>query len=169
MRLNWKLFSLLSASLLGSFFITLWLTGPPDLPPVYQPEELKTIAGTSNIDLLEKLSASGLRADSSITGHVDVYEREPDKSIRIAGWALDRGGDGSPLTVSVYVDGKPRLTVNTAGPRDDVTRTFNLPKYMAKNIAFSGTFNCETSAPGMVLVVDPVDGRYSKLDPQRCP
>jgi hypothetical protein len=170
MRLNWKTILLLSGSLFGSFFITLWLTAPPDLPPVVRPEALNTIAASSNGDVLEELSAAGFHLDSGITGNVDLFERQPDKSVRIAGWAVDPWfGDGNPLTVLVYIDGQPRLRVNTAGSRDDVRRTLNLEEKVAKNVAFSGTLNCETSARAMVLAVSATDGRYAQLNAPRCP
>ena len=169
MRLSWKAILVLGASLLGSFFTTLWLTAPPDLPPVFRPEVLKTLTGSSNGDLLEKLWASGLHVDSSIVGHVDSFERQPNKSVRIAGWAVDQWfGDGGPLKISVYIDGQARLTVTTAGSRDDVTHALNLSQSTARNVAFSGSLTCERSAQGMVLAIS-TDGRYAQLDPPKCP
>jgi hypothetical protein len=39
---------------------------------------------------------------------------------------FDRSSDdGSPLTVSVYINGRPRLMIKTAGSKDDVTRALN--------------------------------------------
>lgn len=170
MRLNQTTILVLSASLFGSFFITLWLTAPPDVPPVYRPETLKTIAGTSNGDLIEKLSASGFNLDSGITGQVELFARLPDKSVRIAGWAVDPWfGDGSPLTISVYIEGQLRLTVSTAGSRDDVTRQLNLAGNVARNVAFSGTLSCETLAQPLVIAVSAADGRYAQLESSKCP
>jgi hypothetical protein len=40
---------------------------------------------------------------------------------------FDRSSDdGSPLTVSVYINGRPRLMIKTAGSKDDVARALNL-------------------------------------------
>ena len=169
MRLNRKAVLLLSASFFGSFVITLWLTAPPDLPPTLRPEALKIAAGSSNKELLEQLSAAGFHLSSDIMGYADVLARQPDKSVRIAGWAFDWFGDANPLAVSVYVDGQPRLTVNTYGSRDDVTQKFNLAEDIQRNVAFSGTLTCETSAQVMVLAVSPADGRYARLNPLQCP
>jgi hypothetical protein len=175
MPLNWKTLLILSASLFGGFFITLWLTAPPGLPapnvplPEFKPEMLKAVVGTSNADLLAKLSASGFRADSSVVGHIDQFTKGPDRSVNIAGWAFDQRGNRTPLTILLYVDGETRLTVNTAEPRDDVAQAFNLPKNVTTNIGFSGTFTCEPIAQALVLAINPADGRYAKLDQRRCP
>jgi hypothetical protein len=172
MRLNWKGILLLSASLFGSFFITLRLTAPPDLPPttpVFRPEALKTIVGNSNADLIMKLSASGFRADSGIMGHVDQVVPQPNRTVRIIGWAVDQFGDGRPLTISFYVDGEPRLTVNTAGPRDDVAKAFKLPQNITRDSGFSGTFTCEATAQAMILAINSADGRYKQLIQALCP
>jgi hypothetical protein len=175
MQLSWKGISLLCASLFGSFFITAWLIGPPGLPapngpvPQFKPDTLKTVAASSNADLLAKLSASGLREDSSVVGHIDQFTTGSDRSVHITGWAFDQYGNGAPLTISFYVDGEPRLTVNTTDRRDDVANTFNLPKNVATNIGFSGTFTCEATAQALVLAINSADGRYAKLDERRCP
>jgi hypothetical protein len=175
MQLSWKGIFLLCASLFGSFFITLWLIARPGLPapnvplPQFKPETLKTVAASSNADLLAKLSASGLREDSSVVGHIDQFTKGSDRSVHIAGWAFDQYGNGTPLTISFYVDGETRLTVNSADPRDDVANAFNLPKNVTTNIGFSGTFTCEPTAQALVLAINPADGRYAKLDERRCP
>jgi hypothetical protein len=174
MRLNWKITSLLAASLFGSFFITLWLTVPaPNLPPpggsVFRPDALQDISATSNADLLKNLLGSGFRENSDIIGRIDQFKKQPDRSVRIDGWAVDQYGAGKPLTVSVFVDGETRLTVTTAGPREDVAKGLNLAENTTRNIGFSGTFICETTAHAMVLAINAADGRYGQLDQRRCP
>jgi hypothetical protein len=159
---------LLSASLFGSFFITLWLTAPPDLPLVLRADTLETITARNNNDVINKLAAAGLHSDEAIIGKIDQFDKQTNESLRVAGWALDRSGDGSPLIVAIYVDGKARLTVNTKGPHAEVTKAFNLPDKLISNVSFSGTFNC-AAADGMTLVISPSDGRFTRLNPLRCP
>jgi hypothetical protein len=172
MRLNLAIVLALCASFFGSFFITLWLTAPSDLQPpapTFRPEVLTTLKSTSNADLLKKLSASGFRENSDITGHIDEFSNQPNRSVRIAGWAVDQSGNGTGLSVFVYVDGEPRLTVKTTGSREDVAESFKLPQNVARNIGFSGTFACETTARAMVLAINVTDGRYVLLDQRQCP
>jgi hypothetical protein len=173
MRLNWKITSLLAASLFGSIFITLWLTAPPNLPApggrVFRPDALQNISATSNADLLKKLLASGFQENPSITGRIDEFTKQPDRSVRIDGWAIDQYRAGKPLTVFVFVDGETRLTVVTAGPRQDVAKSLNLAENTTRNIGFSGTFICETTAQAMVLAINTADGGYVQLDQRRCP
>jgi hypothetical protein len=166
---NWQVVLLLSASLFGSFFITLWLTAPPDLPPALGAETLKTLAGSNNNDLLKKLAAAGFHSDEAVIGKVDLFAKAADDSLRIGGWALDPAGDGSPLIVAIYVDGKARLIINTKGPHDDVTKNLNLPDNLVSNVGFSGTFSCAPAAEGIIIVISPSDGRYTRLNPLRCP
>jgi hypothetical protein len=58
--------------------------------------------------------------------------------------------------------------IKTAGSKDDVTRALNLPEDLAKNVAFSGTLACETSAQSMVLAISVADGRYGRLNQTPC-
>lgn len=162
---------LLGGSLFASFFITLWLTSSPELTTatVFQPEALKTIAGTNNADLLKKLSAAGFRANSGVLGNLDEFAEQAERMVHVSGWAFDQFNNSLPLTVSVYVDGESRLSVRTAGPRDDVAKTYGLPESTTKNIAFSGTFHCETTGQAVILAINPADGRYTEIDQRRCP
>ena len=165
----WKPVLLLSGSLFGSFFMTLWLTEPPDLPLAVRATTLETLTGSNNNDLLAKLTAAGFHSDEAILGKIDQFSKEPDDSLRIGGWALDRSGDGSPLIVSLYVNGRPRLSVKTKGRHAEVTKNFNLPDKLINNVGFSGTFSCPPAADGMILVISPSDARYARLNPLRCP
>jgi hypothetical protein len=172
MRLNWKIVLALCASLFGSFFMALWLTAAPNVQPpapVFRSDVLTTLKSTSNADLLKQLSASGFRENSGIIGHIDEFSNQPNRSVRIAGWAADQSGDGSGLLVIIYVDGEPRLTIKTAGSRRDVAKSFNLPENMARNIGFSGTFICEATAQAIGLAINVTRGQYMQLDQRRCP
>ena len=172
MRPNLAIVLALCASFFGSFFMTLWLTAAPDVQPpapTFRPEVLTTLKSTSNAELLKKLSAFGFRENSDITGHIDEFANQPNRSVRIAGWAVDPSGGGNGLSVFVYVDGEPRLTVKTTDSREDVAKAFKLPENVARNIGFSGTFTCETTARAMVLAINVTDGRYMQLDQRQCP
>ena len=172
MQLNWTKVFALFACLFGSFFLTLWLTAAPSVQPeapIFRPEVLATLKSTSNADVLKQLSAAGFRENAEIIGHLDEFSNQPNRSVRIAGWAVDQSGSGSGVSVFVYVDGEPRLTIKTADAREDVAKALKLPEKLTRKIGFSGTFICETTAQTLVLAINVTSGQYLELDQRRCP
>jgi hypothetical protein len=132
--------------------------------PVFRPDVLTSLKSTTNAGLLKQLLASGFRENAAIIGHIDEFSNQPHRAVRIV-----EAGAASGLSVFVYVDGEPRLTVKPADSREDVAKSLNLPGSVVRNIGFSGTFTCETTAQAIVLAINVTDGRYMQLDQRRCP
>jgi hypothetical protein len=154
--------------LIGSFLLTFWLVG--------------TGASTSPLNILmsshvsddESLSdaaiSAGLRPSLTLKGSVDQLTRLSEKQIRITGWSADSNGNGTPITVIAFTDGKLALQTNTNGPRPDVTDHFKLSNEAALNIGFGGVLDCRASRPLFIIAV--AGNRYSKLSNQNtllCP
>ena len=104
---NWKAVLLLTASLFGSFFITLWLTAPPDLPPVVQVDTLATIAASNNNDVLQQLAAAGFHPDKAIIGKIDQFAKAADGSLRIYDSPLARIGVAGVISLKRRFWGTP--------------------------------------------------------------
>ena len=92
------------------------------------------------------------------------------KSVR--GWAADLAGQGTPITVLVFVNGRNALGTQTKGPRPDVAQALNLSEAGASNVAFEGALSCIPGEPLLVVAVTPNDF-YAALNkaarPLGCP
>ena len=59
----------------------------------------------------------------------------------IRGWAADLVGQGKPLTVLIFANGRNMLGTQTKGPRHDVAQALKLSEPAAANVAFEGEFS----------------------------
>jgi hypothetical protein len=107
---------------------------------------------------------AGLRPSLTLKGAVDKLVRLNDRNISISGWSADSNGNGVPITVIGFSDGKPALQTNTNGPRPDVANYLKLSNEAALNIVFEGVVACRAGAPLFLIAV--AGNRYSKLSSQ---
>lgn len=91
-----------------------------------------------------------LSTSESLKGGLDVLERLPDGQVRLAGWAADVSGDGTPIRILAFGRGKPLLEAETNGERPDVTAAFKLKPGPARNVKFEFKAAC---GPREALVV----------------
>lgn len=78
----------------------------------------------------------GLRPSRYMHGYVDWLERIPDGSVKLGGWAVDTNGDGSPLSLVIFAQGKGLPVVPTIGERPDVKDAYRLADRQSENLAF---------------------------------
>ncbi len=137
-----------AVSLAAGFFITLWLTEPDTIDPVN---------ATANLDPIERLTRSQVYDNASLAsaaraaklvpvdtvrGHIDETSRLPDGQVRMAGWAANLLGDGTPLTVIAFAAGRGTVLGRTDGPRDDVTTDQRLSAAAARHVKIAGLVQC---------------------------
>jgi hypothetical protein len=143
-------------ALAGSFLLTLWLTAPA-MRPANEAEPRNLAAATLAAYLVpdERILAAaatsaGLQPSDKQRGFVDEISRTNKERVTIRGWAADLVGNGEPLTVLVFADGKNTAEIQTKGPRPDVVQALKLSEAAAANVAFEGELFCN---PGKALVV----------------
>ena len=140
--------------LIGSFLITLWLTEPitgPNLgsaPPNKGAEVLAAHLVPNEEILSGAATAAGLQRSDKLSGYVDGVTRLNKDQVRIGGWAADSIGQGTPITVLVFADGKNVFATQTKGARSDVADALKLSAAAAANVAFEGVLSC---GPGQTL------------------
>src|SRR5260370_38939489 len=125
------LVGILLATLIGSFFATVWLadTGTPPNPVDDDRSDAERLASRNifnRADLIEAAVWPGLHSSDSMKGVMDEISRINDGDITVRGWLADPGGDAAPLTVVVFAAGKKAATAQTSGERPDVTKTLGL-------------------------------------------
>src|SRR4029453_16214252 len=95
--------------LLGSFLLTLWVTGTgpsnsEDTDPVS-----KRLAARQVSDYAELSSVArnlGLTPSQRIKGNIDAINRINEREVAIVGWLADLEGDAAPLDIIVFVAGR---------------------------------------------------------------
>jgi hypothetical protein len=150
--------------LISSFILTLWLTAPA-APIAHEPEPANMSAAVLAAYLIpnERIlaaaaSAAGLQLSDKLRGYVDEITRNNNQQVTIRGWAADLVGQGTPLTILIFADGRNMLGTLTKGARHDVAQALKLSKPAASNVAFQGEFSC---SPGEGLVVVAVTQKKS--------
>ena len=110
---------------------------------------------------------AGLHQSFEVKLAIDELNRIDGDRVRIAGWAADVAGRGTPLEIVIFGQGTNLYHTQTAGERSDVTQALNLPP-SGRNVAFGGTFNC---LPGERLIIVAVahSKRFSFTSSFRCP
>jgi len=134
--------------LLGSFFLTLWLTEPEDLR-----SDMERLAAREVLNypgLAEAADAAGLRLSQRMKGNIDLVSRTNNLDVTMAGWLADLEGDGTPLDVVVFVAGVMVARTATKGERPDVTQAFGLGLGAEKNVYFQVSFRCGPGEPPVV-------------------
>jgi hypothetical protein len=145
--------------LVGSFLTTLWLLGPGT------PQEVETARTSNEAAVLaaylvpdEKIlsaaaKAAGLQPSDNIRGYIDNISRLSNDEVKINGWAADLAGQGKPITILVFADGKNVLLTQTKGVRLDVANSLKLPDAAATNVAFEGLLSCRARQALFVVAV----------------
>jgi len=163
-----------AASLAAGFFITLWLTEPDTTDPVNAAANLDPIERLTrsqvydNASLVSAARAAKLVPVDTVRGHIDEISRLPDGQVRMAGWAANPFGDGTPLTVIAFAGGRGTLLGTTDGPREDVTKALGLSAAAAKNVKIAGLVQCERREAIVVVAIDK-DGAYASIKFDNCP
>jgi hypothetical protein len=145
---------ILAFVLLGSFFLTLWLT---DISPLKSKgtrsatDQLADRKVSDYSELSRVASDMGLIASQRLQGAFDGATRSSERDVRYWGWLADPNGDATPLSIVVFVAGRAVATAQTKGERADVTRLLGLAFGAEKNVAFEVNFNCRTNEVPVVV------------------
>src|SRR5437870_5748043 len=145
--------------LIGSFLITFCLTEPitgPNLgsaPPNKEAEVLPPHLVPNKEILSGAATAAGLHRPDKLSGNVAGVTRLNKDQVRIGGWAADSIGQGTPITVLVFADGKNVFATQTKGARSDVANALKLSDAAAANVAFGGVLSCSPRQSLFVVAV----------------
>ena len=157
--------------LLGSFFITLWLTEPNNPKAVDNRSDTERLAAqrvSSYPELDDAAASAGLRLSMQLRGNIDGINRINEHEVNIAGWLAYPEGNETPLHILVFIGGSMVATAQTKGERPDVTSATGLGFGAEKNVAFALQFNC---GPGVQPVVVGIGEKeqYIPLQSKKCP
>lgn len=144
--------------LVASFLLTLWLTEatPPKIESAPSNKEATILAGylVPDVGILSAAAkAAGLQASDKVTGYIDEVRRLDRNEVKIRGWAVNSMGQGSPITVLVFANGKNVLETQTKGARSDVAVALQLPDADAANVGFEGALRCNPGEPLLGVAV----------------
>src|SRR5262245_5286989 len=163
---------ILAAVMIGSFWLTLWMTGPRTTSSGEDDfrsdaERLASYDISSWTQLIERALSLGLSRSRQMEGNIDGMRRVNDREVEIGGWLADPGGD-KPLKLLVFVAGKVVAATETKGERPDVARVIALMPGAEKNVGFHASFLC---SPGQEpIVVGLGQGKqYLRIKSQPCP
>jgi hypothetical protein len=114
------------------------------------------------------VQTAGLRGTPEVKGEIESITRIDNERVTIKGWAVDKTGSSSQLTIVAFAGGTHVLTTVTSGVRNDVAQMFALSGASARNISFEASFAC---GPGQTLLVVAVsyDHTYSQFRSLACP
>jgi hypothetical protein len=160
----------LALVLLGSFFLTLWLTDISLLKSKATRSATEQLADRKVSDYSELSSAAsdiGLMASRRLQGAFDGATRSSERDVRYWGWLADPNGDDTPLNILVFVAGRVVATVQTKGERPDVTRLLGLAFGAEKNVAFEVKFSCRTNERPVFVGLG-TDKQYFPLPASPC-
>ena len=118
--------------------------------------------------LLAAAREAGLRPSPDVKGVSDGIRRIDDGQAKINGWAAEIGGNGSPLTILVFIDGSTTLETKTAGEHPGVARELNLSAEAARNVVFEGTLACRRRQK-LIIVATTIGNKYAPLTTLICP
>jgi hypothetical protein len=159
----------LLAVLIGSFFVTLWLTEPqvPNAPDNRShAERLAAYPISNGSDLAKSASEANLIPSQRLSGNVDAIRRIDEQKVDLVGWAAD--GHGTALEVLVFIAGYLVATTHTAGERPDVTAALGLGFGANTNVALSANFTCRKGDQPVVVVLGN-EKEYMHLQAAPCP
>jgi hypothetical protein len=128
-----------SGVLIGSFFLTLWLTdiGIPGLA-------VERLAGSQidNLsDLIEAAVSAGLHRSFQMDGRIESMSRINNGEVAITGWMAEPG-EAKPISVLIFVAGKKVATTYTHGERPDVTKVLHAAFDAEQNVRLEANFEC---------------------------
>jgi hypothetical protein len=173
---NWSLLTRIvyvtfgAAVLFGSFFITLWLTGPETADTLAADTKRLAAQRIVNYSELPKAAENvGLRlSDEQMGGVIDLLKRINEREVNMLGWLADRQGNSTPLNLLVFIDGSMVAAAQTKGERPDVTNALRLSSGAEKNVAFSFNFNCRPGDQPVVVGIGE-SKQYFPLQSKKCP
>jgi len=145
--------------LIGSFLLTLWITAPatpPDIksePLTVNAEIFATYLVPDEDMLPAAASAAGLQHSAKLKGFIDSVTRLNNDQVKILGWAFDELGEGDPITILVFAQGKNVFQTQTKGTRLDVAGAWKLSSAAAANVAFAGLLRCLPRQQLLVVAV----------------
>src|SRR4029450_9394470 len=136
---------ILAVVLLGSFFLTLWLTDISPQDTRSHTEQLADRKVSDYSDLSRVAWDIGLTLSRRIRGVFEGATRSNERDVRYWGWLADPDGDATPLniarcgggrpsppgaptplTIVVFAAGRAVPTAQTKGERADVTGSLGL-------------------------------------------
>jgi hypothetical protein len=149
-----------------AFAVVLWLTSPVPPPPGAAILESATVSDATS--LMAAVQTAGLRGTPDVKGAIESITRIDNERVTMKGWAVDKTGSSSQLTIIAFAGGTHVLTTVTNGPRKDVAQMFALSDAGARNVSFVASFTC---GPGQNLLVVAVsyDHTYSQFRSLACP
>lgn len=159
------------ATVIGSFFLALWLLDNSSEPAVFPdvaPERVATQRIGSPAELRRLAPGLGLRLAPHLKGNIDLIKRLNDREVIAEGWAADPEGYDKPLKVFVFLSGAMVGLVDTRGERPDVTQSLGLFFGAEKNTKFQAGFPCQTGEQPMIFALA-TKGQYLPLSPRLCP
>jgi hypothetical protein len=142
---------ILAVVLLGSFFLTLWVT---DIGPQDTRSDAERLADRRVSDYSELISVAsdiGLTLSRRIRGAFEGATRSSERDVRYWGWLANLDGDATPLNIVVFVAGRAVATAQTKGERADVTRSLGLAFGSERNVVFEVTFSCPASEVPVIV------------------
>jgi len=129
---------------------------------------LKTTLIYDDASLRRAADSAKLKTSESLKGALDVIERLPDGNVRLAGWATDIRGDGTPVRILAFAKGQQVLEAETNGERPDVTNALRLEPALAKNVRFDLKAACNPRE-ALVVAIATKDNAYAPLRATTCP
>jgi hypothetical protein len=149
-----------------AFAVVLWLTSPVTPPPGVAILASATVSDATS--LMGAVQTAGLRGTPDVKGEIESIRRFDNERVTIKGWAVDKTGSSTQLTVIAFAGGTHVLTTVTNGPRKDIAQMFALSDAGARNVSFEASFAC---SPGQNLLVVAVsyDHTYSQFRSLSCP
>jgi protein-S-isoprenylcysteine O-methyltransferase Ste14 len=168
---DWLVWTVAAAGFIVAGYVAVWLT---DLglelveEPGVRTAALARASVIGRASLLVAARTAGLHPSPDVKIIPDRLSRSDDGRVSIRGWAAEIGGDDSPLTILVFVDGALALQTRTRGERIDVARILKLSAEAAKNVAFEGTLACR-QRQRLVIVAVTVGNKYASVATSICP
>jgi hypothetical protein len=142
--------------LIGSFSTTFWLAANGRPLAIFINSEI-----SDEESITDAAISAGLRPALALRGDVEQVTRLNANHVRISGWSANPIGDGKPITVIAFIDGKVVLETRTIGPRGDVTAYLKLSDAAALNVVFDGVLSCRPRHRMFVVAVS--EDAYAKL------
>jgi hypothetical protein len=161
----------------GSFFGALavidFFSSPSASPPevvqrIDTVDGLKTKLIYDVASLRRAANSANLENSESLKSALDVVERLPDGQIRLAGWAADIHGNGTPVRILAFAKGKAVLDAETNGERPDVTAALKLEPSLARNVKFELKAACNPRE-ALVVAAATKKNTYTHIRTTTCP
>jgi hypothetical protein len=149
-----------------AFAVVLWLTSPVTPPPGVAILASATVSDATS--LMAAVQTAGLRGTPDLKGAIESIARIDNDRVTIKGWAVDKTGSSSQLTIVAFAGGAHVLTTMTNGPRKDIAQMLALTDRGARNVSFQASLAC---SPGQTLLLVAVsyDHTYSQFRSLACP